>query len=428
MGNREWHELKIRGYDMPGEEKRETQEQRIASLEKECTLLREADQKFRSIFDGSMDGLLIVGSEDCRIICVNKRLCTLLGYSEDALVGKSFDVFLPTETEQPPKDMLKELHVCGGVFTQDFMHADGHVCVMDLMATLVPWEEGWTILCTLRDATERIGLEMQLRQAQKMEAIGALAGGVAHDLNNILSGIVSYPELLLIDLPEESRLRKPILTIKRSGERAVAIVNDLLTLARRSVSAGEVIHLNRSVSAYMTSPEYQNLQAYHPRIQVKTRLDESLFTIAGSSNHLSKVLANLVHNAAEAMPDGGEILVVTENRHIDGFQNDGFQNDGFQNDGFQNGCVPPETGDYGVLMVSDSGVAIPSKDLERIFEPFYTNKKMGRSGTGLGMPVVWGTVKDHQGYIDVKSESGKGSVFTLYFPAIRENPKKCPPK
>ncbi|OQY43810.1 MAG: hypothetical protein B6240_11660 [Desulfobacteraceae bacterium 4572_87] len=163
----------------------------------------------------------------------------------------------------------------------------------------------------------------------------------------------------------------------------------------------------------MSSPEYERLRDSYPRIQVKTRLDESLFTIAGSSNHLSKALANLVHNAAESMPDGGEILVVTENRHMDDFKT---------------GCVPPETGDYGVLMVSDSGVAIPSKDLERIFEPFYTNKKMGRSGTGLGMPVVWGTVKDHQGYIDVKSESGKGSVFTLYFPAIRENSKKCSPK
>ena len=393
---------------MPGEEKRETQEQRIASLEKECTLLREADQKFRSIFDGSMDGLLIVGSEDGRIICVNKRLRTLLGFSEDALVGKSFDVLLPTETEQPPKDMLKELQVCGGVFTQDFMHADGHVFVMDLMATLVPWEEGWTILCTLRDATERIGLEMQLRQAQKMEAIGALAGGVAHDLNNILSGLVTYPELLLMDLPEESHLRKPILTIKRSGERAVAIVDDLLTLARRGVSVGEVINLNRIVSAYISSPEYERLRDSHPRIQVEMRLAEGLFTIAGSSNHLSKVLANLVFNAAEAMSDGGEVLMVTENRHIDGSQSR---------------HVPPEAGDYVVLMISDSGVAIPSKDLERIFEPFYTSRKMGRSGTGLGMTVVWGTIKDHNAYIDVKSEAGKGSLFTLYFPAIRENPK-----
>jgi PAS domain S-box-containing protein len=393
---------------MPGEGERKTLEQRIASLEKECTLLREADQKFRSIFDGSMDGLVIVGSEDGRIICVNKRFSTILGYSQDELIGESFDVLLPTGTSRQPRDMLKELQVCGGVFTQDFMHADGHVRVLDLMATLVPWEEGWSILTTLRDASERIQLEMQLRQAQKMEAVGALAGGVAHDLNNILSGLVSYPELLLMDIPEESPLRKPILTIKRAGERAVAIVHDLLTLARRGVSAGEVVHLNRIVSDYIAGPEYQNLQAYHSRIQVKMRLAESLFAIAGSSNHLSKVLENLVLNAAEAMPDGGEILVVTENRHVDGSQN---------------ACVSLEPGDYAVLMVTDSGIAIPPNDLERIFEPFYISKKMGRSGTGLGMTVVWGTVKDHKGYIDVTSDAGKGSAFTLYFPVKRENPK-----
>lgn len=393
---------------MPGERKRETQERRIASLEKECALLREADRKFRSIFDGSMDGLVIVESEDGRIICVNKRLGTMLGYSEDALVGKSFDVLLPTETGQPQKDMLKELQVCGGVFTQDFLHADGHVCVVDLMATLVPWEEGWSILCTLRDASERVQLEIQLRQAQKMEAIGALAGGVAHDLNNILSGLVSYPELLLMDLPEDSHLRKPILTIMRSGERAVAIVDDLLTLARRGVRAGEVINLNQIVSAYITSSEYQKLQDFHPRIQVVTRLAEGLFTIAGSSDLLLKVLANLVLNAAEAMLGGGKVLVTTENRHLEGSGN---------------ACLPPEAGDYVVLMVSDSGVPIPSKDLERIFEPFYTNKKMGRRGTGLGMTVVWGTVKDHNGHIDVKSGAEKGSAFTLYFPVMGETLK-----
>lgn len=393
---------------MPGEEKREALEQRIAALEKECAFLREADQKFKSIFDGSMDGLVIVGSEDGLIICVNKRVSTLLGYSEDALIGKSFDALLPMENSVSEKDMLNELQVCGGVFTQDFMHADGHVCVVDLMATLVPWEKGWSILCTLRDARERVQLETQLRQAQKMEAIGTLAGGVAHDLNNILSGLVSYPELLLMDLPEESHLRKPILTIKRSGERAVAIVDDLLSLARRGVSAGKEINLNRIVSAYISSPEYAKLQDSQPRIRVETRLAEGLFAIAGSPDHLSKVLANLVLNAAEAMPDGGEVLMVTENRHVDGFQN---------------GYVPPEAGDYAVLMISDSGMAIPSKDLERIFEPFYTSKKMGRIGTGLGMTVVWGTMKDHNAYIDVKSEAGKGSVFTLYFPAMRESPK-----
>lgn len=390
---------------MGAERKRKELQAAIASLEEECSRLRKADQRFKSLFNGSMDGLLIVDGEKGRIICVNKRIGQMLGYFEDALVGKAFDVLLPVKTAQPKKDLLREIQVCGGVFTQDFLHADGHLCVMDLMATLVPWEDDWAILSTLRDASERLRLEKQLRQAHKMEAIGALAGGVAHDLNNILSGLVSYPELILMDLPEESPLRKPISTIKRSGERAAAIVQDLLTLAGRNVSAGEAINLNEIVSAYISTPEYQKLRDYYPHIRVKNKLSEGLLPISGSSEQLAKILANMVLNAAEAMPHGGEVLLATKNCHIDESSK---------------GDAPPEAGDYAVLTVSDSGMAIPSKNLERIFEPFYTSKKMGRGGTGLGMTVVWGTVKDHKGTIDVKSEAGKGSVFTLYFPVMRE--------
>ncbi len=398
---------------MPAERNREEPDQTIKTLEKECARLKDADQKFKSLFNASMDGLAVVESENGRIICVNKRLGEMLGHSEDTLIGKDFDVLLPSTTEQPKRDLLGELQICGGVFTLDFLHAEGHVCVVDLMATLVPWDEDWAILCTLRDASERVRLERRLRQAQKMEAIGALAGGVAHDLNNILSGLVSYPDLLLMDLPEESHLKKPILTIKRAGERAAAIVGDLLLLARRGVGAGEVINLNQIVSAYMGTSEYRQLRNYHPGVSVTIRSDENLFPITGSSEYLSKVLGNLVLNAAEAMPHGGEVRVATENHRVDGSDN---------------GDVSPEPGDYVVLMVSDSGKEIPSKDLERIFEPFYTNKKMGRNDTGLGMAVVWGTVKDHRGYIDVKSEPGVGSTFTLYFPVVRAALEKTLPR
>ena len=391
---------------MSGKRSREELEKRIKALEGECALLKEADQKFRSVFDGSMDGLMVVGSANHRIMCVNKRVQSILGYPDDALVGEMFDILLPSEKGKHGKQFLNELQVCGGVFTQDFMHADGHVRVFDLMATLVPWEKDWVILCTLREAFERIRLEEQLRQAQKIEVIGALAGGVAHDLNNILAGLVSYPELLLMDLSEDSPLRKPIMTIQRSGERAAAIVEDLLVMASRGVNAAEVINLNHVVSNYFSSPEYQNLKDYHPHIRVETRLARDLLPITGSSLHLSKAIANLIINAAEAMPEGGEVIMTTKNCHIDRSQK---------------GYDALEEGDYAVLIVSDSGIGIPSKDLERIFEPFYTNKQMGRSGTGLGMTVIWGTVKDHNGYIDVKSEEGKGSILTLYFPASRES-------
>ena len=394
---------------MAGKQTREELEHRVKDLARECVRMREADQKFRSVFDGSMDGLMIVGSKSRRIICVNKRVRAILGYPDGELAGEIFDILLPLETKQPKECILEELQVCGGVFTQDFMHADGHICVLDLMATLVPWDEGWAILCTLRDVSERIRLEEQLRQAQKMEAIGALAGGVAHDLNNILAGLVSYPELLLMDLPEDSPLRKPMMTIKRSGERAAAIVKDLLTLARHGVSAVESVNLNQVISDYFVTPEYQKLKDHYPNIRVEKRLTEDLFPIVGSSVHLLKAIANLVLNAAEAMPEGGKVVVSTENHHINGSQM---------------GYDFLETGDYAALIVSDSGKGIASKDLARIFEPFYTNKQMGRSGTGLGMTVVWGIVKDHHGHIDVKSEEGKGCTLSLYFPATREKPKK----
>lgn len=256
-----------------------------------------------------------------------------------------------------------------------------------------------------RSEAERIRLEGQLRRAHKMEAIGMLAGGVAHDLNNILSGLVSYPELLLMDLPEDSSMRSALITIQKSGEKAATIVQDLLTLARRGVATTEVLELNRIILDYIGSPEHEKLLQFHPRVRLDPRLAPELLNIMGSPVHLSKTVMNLISNAAEAMPDGGRIIVSTENRYIDRPIR---------------GYDKVEEGDYVILRVADRGIGIPPKDLERIFEPFYTKKVMGRSGTGLGMAVVWGTVKDHNGYIDVESDEGDGTVFTLYFPVTRK--------
>ncbi len=252
---------------------------------------------------------------------------------------------------------------------------------------------------------ELINYEKRLQRARKMEAIGTLAGGVAHDLNNILSGLVSYPELLLMDIPENSPLRKPLLTIKKSGEKAASIVQDLLTLARRGVGNREVVNLNRIIDEYLKSLEFEKLQVYHPGIRIKTDLDENLLPVSASPVHLSKTIMNLISNAAEAIPGKGEILISTRNTYIDtpikGYDH-------------------VNEGDYVTLKVSDNGTGISPEDMERIFEPFYTKKVMGRSGTGLGMAVVWGTVKDHNGYIDVQSVPGRGTSFTLYFPITRQ--------
>ncbi len=254
-------------------------------------------------------------------------------------------------------------------------------------------------------AAEKNRLMEQLQRAQKMEAIGMLAGGVAHDLNNVLSGIVSYPELLLLNMPESSPLRQPLQVIQKSGEKAANIVQDLLTLARRGVSVSEVVNLNTIIMDYLQSAELEKLRLYNPGIELKLELESSLLNISGSPVHLSKTVMNLVSNAAEAMAKGGQIILRTENRYIDKPVK---------------GYVDIQEGDYVVFQVSDAGIGISEEDIHRIFEPFYTKKVMGRSGTGLGMAVVWGTVTDHKGYIDVQSAPDKGTSISIYIPATRD--------
>jgi signal transduction histidine kinase/CheY-like chemotaxis protein len=260
---------------------------------------------------------------------------------------------------------------------------------------------------------QRHKLEMDLKRASKMEAVGALAGGVAHDLNNILSGLVSYPDLVLLDLPENSPLRQPLMTMQASGKKAAAIVQDLLTLARRGLAVTETLDLNRVVDEYLRSPECAALKGRHPNVTLRAELSADLLPVAGSPVHLSKAVMNLVTNAAEAMPDGGEIRIVTANRCIETLQK-----------GYES--LPP--GEYAVLKVVDSGTGISEGDRERIFEPFYTKKKMGRSGTGLGMSIVWATVKDHEGFVDLASADGRGTTVRLYFPITRQPYKITSPK
>ncbi len=264
----------------------------------------------------------------------------------------------------------------------------------------------------LVDMSEKHDLQEQIQRAQKMEAIGTLAGGVAHDLNNILSGLVSYPDLLLMQLPHDSPLRKPIRTIQSTGEKAAALVQDLLTLARRGISATEIININEIISEYFESPEMSDLKAQHPEIEITVELDPSPLNIVGSALHLSKTVMNLVSNAAEAMNSSGKVLVTTHNQYIDRPIR---------------GYDTIDEGDYVVLTVRDTGSGIADSDIGQIFEPFFTKKKMGKSGTGLGLAVVWGAVKDHHGYIDVESSVGRGTAFRLYFPATRKQLKKnCP--
>ncbi len=246
--------------------------------------------------------------------------------------------------------------------------------------------------------------EEQLARSKKMESLGLLAGGVAHDLNNVLSGIVSYPELILLELPEGSKYREPMKAIQKSGIRAAAIVEDLLTIARGVAISKNVINLNDQIEVYLQSPEFKKLRTYHPNVKFESNLDHKVFNISGSSVHVTKVVMNLVSNAAEAVESGGTVILSTSNRYVaEPFR----------------GYVDVAAGDYSVLSVKDDGSGLSGEDLERIFEPFYSKKTMGRSGTGLGLAIVWNIVHDHKGYIDVNVKPQETS-FELYFPITRD--------
>lgn len=252
-------------------------------------------------------------------------------------------------------------------------------------------------------------LVTQLHRDQKMKAIGLMAGGVAHDLNNILSGLTGYPELLLLQLPPESALRNSILAIKEAGERAAAVVTDLLTVARGVASSKINASLNTLLREYLDSPEHQKLTFLHPFIEHHHFLSHNLPNIHCSPVHIKKCIMNLMTNAAEAIDHAGSVTITTTSIVADSRL-------AMQKE------LKPHT-EYVLLTVTDTGSGIPKENITHIFEPFYTKKVIGRSGTGLGLTVVWNVVEENDGKIFVHS-SEQGTCFELYFPAGKSE-KPC---
>ena len=264
----------------------------------------------------------------------------------------------------------------------------------------------------VRDINQRKLLEQQLQQAQKMEVIGNMASGIAHDLNNILSGIVSYPDLIILELKDGDPLLDKIKIIQKSGQDAAAIVQDLLTLARRSMDVSRPCNLNQIINEYLESPVWLEKLKPHPEIQLCLDLDPDLPNVNGSRIHLSKVVMNLLLNAVEAMVTGGELSITTRKCTT---ESDRVTGSFSENN--------PPSGDLVQLVIADQGIGIPKPDLSRIFEPFYSRKKMGSSGSGLGMTIVWSTIREHGGHVDISSKEGFGTEVTILLPATRRQIK-----
>ncbi|MBT3257693.1 MAG: PAS domain S-box protein [Deltaproteobacteria bacterium] len=374
--------------------------------------LLKSEKGYRDLFDSITD-LIYTQDLNGRFITVNRGMCNVFGYERDEFIGRPASDFMKPEVrpffESGYLEQIKTKGSLEGI--SSYFAKNGDKIYIDYRSSLVELDDGEPYISgTGRDVTEHVlsqreikRLQNQILQSQKMEAIGLMAGGVAHDLNNILSGIVSYPELLLMDLPEESPLRKPIITIQECGMRAADVVADLLTVARGVAMGKEVSNLNVQIEGYMNSVEHQQLAATYPFVTFKTEIDPDLLNMSCSPTHIKKILMNLVANASEAIEGSGIIAIATTNQYLEALK----------------GYGDVRIGEYAVLAVSDNGSGITPVDLERIFEPFYTKKVMGRSGTGLGLAVVWNTVQDHKGYINVKS-SEQGTIFELYFPVTRQ--------
>ena len=384
----------------------------ITERKRAADALRKSEEQHRTILQTAMDGFWLADTQG-HLLDVNETYCRLSGYSLQELLAMCIPDLEAAETGGGTAAHIQKIIVQGeDRFESHHRRKDGSVFDVEVSVQYRP-AEGGRFVVFLHDITDRNQAEEEkrrlterLQRAEKMESLGLLAGGVAHDLNNVLGIVVGYSEMLLDGVDKASPIRHSLENVMNGGLKAAAIVEDLLTLARRGVSNRDVLNLNKIIADCQQSTEFEKLYSYHPAVKIKTDLDPGLLNISGSSVHLDKTVFNLVSNASEAMAKGGIVTITTTNQYLD--------------KPIQ-GYDQIREGDYVVLSVSDTGEGIHEADLKRIFEPFYTKKVMGRSGTGLGLAVAWGTVKDHHGYINVQSEEGKGSTFTLYFPVTRED-------
>ncbi len=373
-------------------------------------LLRQSEEKYRNLIEAMLEGVVIADLDE-NIIFGNQAACDIFGYARNELIGMNFkNIVVEEELDKIYRETQKRRNKKCSRYEATIRRKDGEIRQVFVSAT--PYLDDEEIvrgavgifadISELKKAErEKQELKEKLIRAQRMESIGVLAGGVAHDLNNILGPLVGYPELIISQLPPESRVVKQISRIQKAAYRAAEVVQDLLTMARRGRYEMTPVDLNQVVDSYIQSTDFSNLKSRFPGVEIKVEIDQTIPRVYGSASHLSKVVMNLIINAFDAMPYSGRLTLRTECRYVEKLTG-----------GYDN----IEKGEYVLLVIGDTGIGIDKDDYKRLFEPFYTKKKMGRSGSGLGLAIVYGVIKDHNGYIDVRSEIDRGSDFIVYLP------------
>lgn len=393
--------------------RRDLQQDKIEQIVEEKTRsLSTVSMQLQTLSEASTEGLSLF--EDGRCLIMNQKMQDMFGFNEDDLRNRSGYKLVVEEERERIKNIVDKSRE--GLHETVGLRKDNSTFPLLVHGKSVLFDNRSITALAMLDLTDkkqenaqRQLLEDKLQRSLQMESIGLMAGGVAHDLNNILSGVITYPELLLLSLDKDSELRKPLEQIRKSGQKAADVVSDLLTVARGIAMVFSPVNINNLIEAYLCSAEFTLLREKRPGLDIITELAENLHEIAGSETHISKVTMNLITNSAEAVGDHGTITVSTTTQQI--------------NDK-RNGL---EIGEYIIVRVSDNGKGIKKGDIEKIFEPFYSRKVQGRSGTGLGLAIVWNTMLDHKGKVTVSSDE-QGTTFTLYFPVSNQHGLSVPEK
>ena len=362
--------------------------------------LRESERKYRTLFEESKD-VIFIGTLDGRILDINRAGMELSGYdSKEELLTANIvrDMYI----NPGDRDAFRTAMERQG-FIRDFetklKRKNGEIRTVIVTATAVTGgsDATGTYRGILRDVTAERQLELQLRHAQKMEAVGQLTGGIAHDFNNILTAIIGFAHLVLMKQKSDDPLRTFVEHILSAAERATHLTQSLLTFSRKQISNPKAVDLNgivQRVQKLLTKLAGEDVEI------VLVQADEVL-TVMVDSGQVEQVLMNLAANARDAMPSGGRLVLESRRIELDS--------------SFLQTHSYGKPGSYALLSLSDTGAGMDEQTVKRIFEPFYTTKEVGR-GTGLGLSIVYGIMKQHNGYVNVYSESGHGTTFKLYFP------------